>query len=135
MFLNFYLLQKTKASQDKGVSVLEVLDGDTLLLDNKTKLRLRHIDAPELNFCGGVQAKEILANLVKNKKVIVAEEIPDQYGRGMALVYLGGTLINQELLVSGWARYHSDTTSKEQILKEVADTVKKEKKSLVRNYF
>lgn len=130
LVLNVFLLLRTNTTKDRGVKVIEVLDGDTLLLDNKTKLRLRHLDAPELNFCGGLEAKKILSDLVKGKQVIISEQLPDQYGRAMALVTLGNVLINEKLLASGWVRYHSDLSSKEEILKEVASRAKEEKKGI-----
>ncbi len=130
LVLNVFLLLRTNTTLDKGVKVIEVIDGDTFLLDNKTRLRLRHIDAPELNFCGGPQAKNFLIDLVKNKQVIISEQIPDQYGRAMALVTLGNVLINEKLLESGWVRYHSDVSSKEKVLKEVASRAKEEKKGI-----
>jgi len=57
LILNIFLSQKIKKT-DWGIKVLEVLDGDTILLDGKVRLRLRHIDAPELEFCGGKEAKK-----------------------------------------------------------------------------
>lgn len=59
----------------KGIKVLAVLDGDTILLDGKVKLRLRHMDTPELEFCGGPEAKKLLESLVKDKKVVLQEYI------------------------------------------------------------
>jgi len=127
--LNIFLLSRGRVS-DQGILVLEVLDGDTILLDGKVRLRLRQLDAPELEFCGGKEAKELLENLVKDKKVILQEYILDQRGRPLALVYSSGKLINRQMLESGWARYHSDKTSVSQDLKAVADLVKEEKRGI-----
>lgn len=122
------------ASPDqKGVKVIGVIDGDTLVLDGKSKVRLRHADAPELEYCGGTQAKLYLERLIKGKYVRLEEQIPDQYGRGMALVYAGNTLINLEMLQSGWARYHHDISSKEDELKTANETAKQEKKGIYKN--
>jgi micrococcal nuclease len=109
---------------DQGILVIGVIDGDTLVLDGKVKVRLRHIDAPELDFCGGKEAKDNLAKLVLNQKVRLAEQIPDQYGRSMALIYKGNDLINLLMLENGWAIYHSDTTSQEDQLKSAAIAAK-----------
>lgn len=105
--LSAMLLIKTIPS---GVRVIGVIDGDTLVLEGKEKVRLRYVDAPELEFCGGLEAKAALEILVIGKKVRIDQQIPDQYGRGMALVYVGKTLINKEMLSSGWVRYHHDST-------------------------
>ena len=59
--------------------------------------------------------------------VRIEETIPDQYGRGMALVYVGSKLVNEEMIKSGWARYHHDTTSKTKEIKSASDRAKEEK--------
>lgn len=122
LIFNVYLY--SKKGTDRGILVLEVLDGDTLLLDGKVRLRLRHIDAPELEFCAGIESKEFLENLVKGKKVFVQEEVIGQKGRPLALVYLGNKLINKEILENGWGRYHHDKSSKEEELKEAGKVAK-----------
>lgn len=103
--LSAILLIKTVPT---GVRVIGVIDGDTLVLEGKEKVRLRYVDAPELEFCGGHEAKAHLEKLVIGKKVRIEQQIPDQYGRGMALVYIGKIVVNKEMLASGWVRYHHD---------------------------
>jgi len=110
LFLNFYFFQKTK-NQESGIKVLGVIDGDTLVLEGKVRLRLRSIDAPELQFCLGQEAKNYLEKLVKGKRVEIKEKIIDRSGRPMALVYLDNRLVNEEMLKAGLARYHADQTS------------------------
>jgi endonuclease YncB( thermonuclease family) len=104
-----------------GIKVIGVIDGDTFVLDGKVRLRLRHIDAPELEFCGGEEAKNRLTDLVNGKSVRIEEKIMDQQGRPMALVYVGDELINQAMLESGWVRYHSDKTTQTDTIKATAD--------------
>jgi endonuclease YncB( thermonuclease family) len=123
IILNVFLLTKGN-SGDNGVPVIGVVDGDTLVLDGKTRVRLRYADAPELEFCGGNEAKSLLESLVVGKNVRITEQIPDQYGRAMALVYEGNTLVNLQMLDSGWVRYHHDVTKLTEELKTVADEAK-----------
>ncbi len=125
IILNLIFFQRLK-KQDVGVTVLAVLDGDTIVLENKTRLRLREIDAPEPEYCGGKEAKALLEKLVKDKQVIIREQIPDQRGRGMAYVFAGNTFVNLEILKAGWARYHHDQTEFSTELKKVHDTAKQE---------
>ncbi len=122
-----FLFRQQSMKKDQGVGVISVYDGDTLILDNKERLRLRQLDAPELTFCGGPEAKAALEKLVSNKRIRITEQIPDQQGRGMALVYVGDTLVNQELLAKGFVRYHSDMTSQTPVLKTAADEAKAKK--------
>ena len=124
LLLNAFLL-KQKSPAD-SVKVLGVIDGDTLVLAGKVRLRLRHIYAPELQFCGGQEAKTELEKMVSGKSVRIEEKIMDQQGRPMALVYQGSTLINQSMLESGWVRYHSDLTSRTDEIQAVADQAKAE---------
>ena len=125
LVLNGVLLLR-KAPEKTGTLVIGVVDGDTLVLEGKVKVRLRYADAPELKFCGGIEAKNELEKLVVGKKVVIQEQIPDQFGRGMAMVYEGSTLVNQKMLESGWVRYHHDTTKDKEMLKAIADKVKKD---------
>ncbi len=122
--LNIVLLARQNPTKDTGVLVIGVVDGDTVVLQGKEKVRLRYADAPELKFCGGKEAKEYLEKLVTGKKVRIREQIPDQYGRGMALVYRDDTLINSEMLASGWAKFHHDTASVTDQLKTIAAKAK-----------
>jgi len=69
----------------------------------------------------------LLTKLTKGKRVIVKEQIIDQYGRPMALLYVNNNLINLEMLKSGWVRYHSDNTSQTESIKRIADETKKSK--------
>jgi len=126
LFTNIYQFINYKFT-DNSILVLEVIDGDTILLDGKVKLRLRHIDAPEIDNCKGQEAKQYLEDLVKGKKIIIQEKILDQRGRPLALVYLGNVLVNQKILEQGLARYHHDQTTQEDLLKNLGLRVKAEK--------
>ena len=50
ILLGYMVYQQKKANL---VKVIGVIDGDTVVLENKTRLRLRHLDAPEPEYCGG----------------------------------------------------------------------------------
>ena len=129
LLLNFYLFQENK-KLGQGIEVMAVLDGDTILLDDKVRLRLRQIDAPELDFCGGQEAKELLEKLIKGKRVVLQEYILDQRSRPLALVYAEGVLVNQKMIESGWARYHHDQTEKTDQLKSAGAKAKEEKRGV-----
>lgn len=125
LVFNFLQYSQNK-SLSQGTKVIGVIDGDTIVLEGKVRLRLRNIDAPELEFCGGTEAKDLLEKLVNSKTIIFKEKIIDQRGRPMALIYLGDRLINEEMLKSGWARYHSDQSSAADELKTAADKARSE---------
>lgn len=128
LILNLYLFWQNKKIQEQNqIKVVGVIDGDTLALENKTRLRLRHVNAPEIENCGGEEAKNFLTNLVEGKKIIIKEPISDQKGRMMALVYLNNDLINLKILEKGLARYHSDNTSQSETLKKASLEAKEKK--------
>src|SRR3989338_4061602 len=77
VILNIFLLSD-KSQQDPGVAVIGVIDGDTLVLEGKVRVRLRQVDAPETEYCGGKEAKKQLESLVIGKKVRLEEQVPDQ---------------------------------------------------------
>jgi endonuclease YncB( thermonuclease family) len=123
LLLNLYQFLYPQRS-DQGTQVIEVLDGDTILLENKVRLRLRHLDAPELEYCGGQAAKDFLEKMVKGKKVIIQEQVIDQQGRPLALIYLGRQLVNLKILEAGLARYHHDQSSQAERLKAAGQEAK-----------
>ena len=79
IILGYTVYQQKKANL---VKVIGVIDGDTVVLENKTRLRLRQMDAPEPKYCGGKQATELLSSLVLNKMVKIDEQIPGPDGAG-----------------------------------------------------
>jgi len=110
----------------QGVKVIGVIDGDTIVLEGKYRVRLRYVDAPEKGLCGYEQATKELEGLAMNKSVRIELIVPDAFGRGMALVYVGNTLINKEMVASGWVRYHHDNSLVTAEVKAASDLARKE---------
>ncbi len=134
LLLNFFLLKEKNQNkketetikEGRQIKVLEVIDGDTFTTADKQRVRLRQVDAPELNLCGGQEAKEFLENLIQNREVVLKEEVVGQQNRPLALVYLNDKFINFEVLKNGWARYHSDSTTQTEMLKQAGSKAKKD---------
>ncbi|MEK7622619.1 MAG: thermonuclease family protein [Patescibacteria group bacterium] len=124
--LNLWQWQENK-NNPNGYKVEGVIDGDTLVLEGNAKIRLRGVDAPELKFCGGEEAKKELEKLVNGKTVEIREKIMDLKARPMALVYSDNILVNKKMIESGWAKYHSDVISKRQELKTSGETARENK--------
>jgi endonuclease YncB( thermonuclease family) len=122
LLVNAYFLKKTRPPVTvQETELLAVSDGDSLVLTDGRQVRLRHVDAPELGFCGGQEAKDLLTKLVKGKSLTISEEVTDYHGRPLALVYAGGNLVNLAMVESGWARHHNDTSSVAPQLREAAN--------------
>jgi micrococcal nuclease len=104
--------------------VTDVHDGDTVTVDvdlgfhvwvRGEKIRLAHIDAPELNgqtATEGKAAADFLRNLVLNKRVVIetikaADGIDKQekYGRYLGSIWLDSVNVNDLLVSKGYAVY------------------------------
>ncbi len=104
-----------------------------MVLEDKSRVRLRYVDAPEIGLCGSKEAHDLLTSLTVGKNIRVEDLIPDQYGRGMALVYLEDKLVNKEMVKSGWTRYHHDTSPVTDEVKAASDLAKQTKLGIYGN--
>ena len=84
--------------------MVEVVDGDTFQLKSGKRVRLIGVDAPEIERCGGKEAREKLSSLIYGKIVSLKEETSEAYGRTLALVYVGRVFVNRIMLEEGWGR-------------------------------
>ena len=107
---------------DPGERVIEVIDGDTFTISNKQSIRLYNIDAPELQYCFGKEAKKALTDKILGKKVILKSPRMDYYKRVQAYVYivdgktLEGESINEYMVKNGFAKEHADNTPESNII-------------------
>jgi endonuclease YncB( thermonuclease family) len=86
--------------------VTKVLDGDSFRVRHGrtiTNIRLYGIDTPEYGQTGWQRAKQKTSALVKGARVSIQPMDVDRYGRTVALVSIGGQLLNAELVRGGWA--------------------------------
>lgn len=112
----------------KTFEVIRVIDGDTLEIETKQKVRLIGIDTPERNDCFGIQAKEKLTELTLQKRVTLLKDISetDRYGRLLRYVYVGENFINKSLVEHGFAltaTFPPDVKYKESFLKAQNDAM------------
>ena len=95
-------------------SLENVIDGDTVKMRIQLtgsificeRLRLRGVDAMELNTPEGQKAKRALERLLHNKKnIIIHTYSTDRYGRYVADLVADNRYINKTLVEKGHARY------------------------------
>lgn len=103
------------SSDEATASVEQVVDGDTarVLLDGRSEsVRYIGIDTPEMNYeegqpdCFASQAtdrNEELLGRDDQVRLVFDKEKRDRYGRLLAYVYSGPTLLQEELLKGGYA--------------------------------
>lgn len=129
LIFNLYLYQKNQKLESVYL-VEKVIDGDSLILKNDQSIRLGNLDAPELEFCGGEQAKQRLEELVLGKIVRLDVFAHDRFNRPLALVYIGNVLVNEVLLKEGLARYEGTPSPQREALKEAYDEAYESKRGI-----
>lgn len=87
--------------------VSRIVDGDTFYCEDGTKVRPIGFDAPE-RAQGEVadSATEMLTRWVPPGDTVALERdvsLTDRYGRRLAWVWRGDTLVNERMVASGWA--------------------------------
>jgi endonuclease YncB( thermonuclease family) len=95
-----------------SVSVVAVIDGDTIDVSGGARVRLIGIDTPEVGQCGYEGATAVLRQLVGGSAVTLvpgASDDRDRYGRLLRYVEANGVDVNLMMLLSGRAvaRYDS----------------------------
>lgn len=101
------------ATTSLRVRVIEVVDGDTLVVGSGEHVRLIGIDAPEREACGYREASDALRTLVEGRRITLVNpdsvQDTDSYGRLLRYVDWSGQDAGYDLLRTGLAvaRYDS----------------------------
>lgn len=98
-------------SEEFTAKVIEVLDGDTVLIKRANgllKVRLAEIDAPEKSQLFGTASQQSLAGMVMGKQVKFISQTMDQYGRMVAHLSVNGLDVNTEQIRRGMAWEYSN---------------------------
>lgn len=123
----FFLWMAAPAGEAAGTSrarrapgqirVARVVDGDTIELPNGELVRYIGIDTPEMRRRqggewvlapepGAKEATQANRRLVEGQWVRLESDVEthDRYGRRLAYVYVGETMVNEALVCGGWAK-------------------------------
>jgi micrococcal nuclease len=125
LVFNFLQLSKPKPSQ--GYKVIEVQDGDSFVIEKSQKIRLLSVDAPDLELCNGKQSKAKLEELIKGKTVTLEEIVADRLRRIVALVYVDGELVNDQMAKAGAVKYNSIFSTEKRKIVEAEKYAKENK--------
>lgn len=92
--------------------VTKVVDGDTIEVTGKRKVRLIGIDTPETVDprrgvqCFGKEASAHTKELLLNKTIRMERDVSetDKYGRLLRYIFIGDILVNEQLVKDGYAK-------------------------------
>jgi endonuclease YncB( thermonuclease family) len=105
--------------------VTEVLDGDSFVIPPDQIVRLDYLNAPELGYCYGEEAKKRLTELIDGKYVRVVNPSKDSFKRIMAEVYVDDVFVNQVMVGEGYAKYQrSSGGEKRDLIKQLSSKAK-----------
>ena len=87
------------------ITVIGVVDGDTVELQDGRRVRLIGIDTPERGDVNCDSASALAERLLLRKKVRLEfdRDQIDRYGRTLAFLWVDDKLVNREIIRAGWA--------------------------------
>lgn len=117
-----------------AVSSVKVIDGDTLIVttvDGTEKIRLKHIDAPELTQVFGTRSKSILEKYITGKSIeLQCDDKKDMYNRKLCEIFVDKKSINARQVELGAAWVYTDYAPKNSPLLKLQETARNGKRGL-----
>ena len=115
----------------KWAKVDRITDGDTIVLMDRTRVRLHGIDAPELDQPYGAIATAALEYMV-DRSVYYVETDTDRYGRMVATLYHSkdGYDINASMVCAGYAWWYEKYASDDALLESCQQEAREKSKGL-----
>ena len=123
----------------KGYQAVKVSDGDTLnvqkvengkFVGEVMKIRMFGIDAPEKTQDYGSESRQALEKLVTGKNLSVEVKNKDRYGRTVAVIYVNGKNINEEMVKTGNAWWYKEYAKNDTQFGEYQQNAKQKKLGL-----
>lgn len=134
IFFMFILLSlKLLAFEAK---VISVYDGDTVTVmrgENKFRIRLYGIDAPEMKQEYGKESRDYLRGLISNKTVRIESKGKDRYGRTIGKIHYNGQDINKKLLENGYAWYYRQFAKDEKSYEKATTVAQQNRRGIWKN--
>ena len=106
------------SSLSQEAFVTAVTDGDTIQVELEsgyTIVRLKEIDAPELDQPFGEKSKQVLVSKILGKKVIIEGTEIDRYSRLLSDIKIGNRSICRELVQEGYAWHFKQYSNNSQL--------------------
>jgi len=89
----------------------EVMDGDSIVLDDGTDVRLLGINAPEKGYPFEKESQNRLSMLILGKEIRLESDFEDKdrFGRLLRYVFVGDTFVNVQLVKEGLATVYMES--------------------------
>jgi hypothetical protein len=114
----YYYLSFPNIHNLQEFTIKNIIDGDTLELENNAKVRLKGINTPEKNELFNKQATAFLRQF-ENKTIQLENHGTDKYGRILAYIFYNNELINELIIENGLGHiYFYEEDSYYEALKE-----------------
>ena len=122
-----------------GYQVLKVSDGDTIniqkvengkFVGEMLKIRMYGMDAPEKSQDYGPESRQALEKLVAGKTLSIEVKNKDRYGRTVAVIYVNGKNINEEMVKTGNAWWYQEYAKNDTQFEECQQNAKQKKLGL-----
>ena len=114
--------------------VSRVIDGDTFVTTENQYIRIASIEAPEIDLCGGPEAKKALEEMILQKPLYMKVLFRDAFDRLVSQVYVGNNYVNEALIQKGYAYYlprgSADTMTE---LKKAGETAREKEVGIFSN--
>ncbi len=93
------------ADEKQTAIVTRVTDGDTITIEGGKRVRLLGINCPEKGEPFYSEGKKFVEQILLYKEVELERDVidKDQYGRILRYIWLGGELVNEEIIRQGLA--------------------------------
>ena len=123
LFASYGFTEPCDTSSCLEREVVDIVDGDTLLVGGagngfETRLRLTEIDSPDRMQPWGTRAKEALGDKVLHRRIRIASNGEDRFGRLLGRVYLGHRDINREMVREGHAWAYREYLTDKSLLED-----------------
>lgn len=134
ILLAFLLSSPAGLAQTLAGRVVGVSDGDTITVltaeKRRVKVRLHGIDCPESHQAFGAKAKQFASAIAFGKDASLRVTDTDRYGRTVAVVTIGGKVVNHELVRAGLAWWYRQYAPGDRTLERLENEARRAKRGL-----
>lgn len=105
-WIDGYLVKVFKNEDKESFIVQRVIDGDTIVVGNETRVRLFGINTPEKGEKYYNEAKNFLENLILDETIFLESFGKDKYYRELGVVFFKNENVNSEIIENGFANVY-----------------------------